>query len=495
MTSKHSTSSKRVSRRRFLGLASSPLLAALPFQGVKAAGTPCALARSSSKTIRVDEVTLSYEDFLYRTPIKFGGAVLDRVTLLNVDCVVRKADGRTAKGFGSMPLGNVWSFPSHTMTYDATLGAMKALAERIARLTGDYKEPGHPIDINTALEPAYLKAAEEVSKQLNLAEPIPKLCTLATMSPFDAAIHDAYGKAHGLNCYHTYGREFLPRDLGHFLTPDFMGEYLDRYVLAQPKPRMPLYHLVGALDPVVESDIKKRVNDGLPETLSEWINYNGLTHLKIKLNGDNLDWDIERVVRIDRTTTETQQKRRVAQWVYSLDFNERCPNVGYLLDFLHRLKEKTPAGYDRIQYIEQPTARDLRTHRANVMHEAAKLRPIVIDESLTDLENLLLAREMGYTGVALKACKGQSQALLMAAAAQKFGMFRCVQDLTCPGASLIHSAGLAAHVPGVAAIEANSRQYVPAANKPWEAKLPGIFVIKDGTMDTSTLTGHGLGAV
>ena len=43
-------------------------------------------------------------------------------------------------------------------------------------------------------------------------------------------------------------------------------------------------------------------------------------------------------------------------------------------------------------------------------------------------------------------------------------MFLCVQDLTCPGASLIHSAGLAAHVPGVAAIEANGRQYCPAAN-------------------------------
>ena len=82
------------------------------------------------------------------------------------------------------------------------------------------------------------------------------------------------------------------------------------------------------------------------------------------------------------------------------------------------------------------------------MHEAARLRPVVIDESLTDLEALLLAREMGYTGVALKACKGQSQAMLMAAAAQKFGMFLCVQDLTCPGASLIHSAGIAARVPG-----------------------------------------------
>ena len=78
----------------------------------------------------------------------------------------------------------------------------------------------------------------------------------------------------------------------------------------------------------------------------------------------------------------------------------------------------------------------------------------------------MLARELGYTGAALKACKGQTQSLLLAAAAQKFGMFLCVQDLTCPGASLIHSAGLAAHIPGVAAIEANARQYFPPRIKP-----------------------------
>ena len=89
------------------------------------------------------------------------------------------------------------------------------------------------------------------------------------------------------------------------------------------------------------------------------------------------------------------------------------------------------------------------------MHEAAKLRPVVIDESLIDLESLLLAREMGYTGAALKACKGQSQSLLMAAAAQKYEHVpvRAGPDLS--RASLIHSAGLAAHVPGVAAIESN----------------------------------------
>ena len=448
---------------------------------------------SRATDIRIDDVSYGFEDYLYRAPYKFGGREVDRVTILNVHCLAHTMAGRSAKGFGSMTLGNVWSFP--TLPYDVTLGAMKALAGRIRRITANWSEPGHPIEINTALEPAYLEAATEVSRELRLAAPIPKLCTLVTASAFDAALHDAFGKAHGLNCYHTYGPRFMPLDLSRYLGPDFKGEYLDRYVLEDPRPRLAVYHSVGASDPIVESDLKQRVNDGLPETLPAWIRWNGLTHFKIKLNGNDLNWDVERVLRIDRVVAEVEGERRVNDWTYSLDFNERCPNVGYLLDFLDRVKTKTPAGFDRIQYVEQPTARDLKANRQNVMHEAAKLRPVVIDESLTDLESLRLAREMGYTGVALKACKGLSQSLLMAAAAQKYEMFLCVQDLTCPGAPLIENAGLAAHTPGVTTIEANAREYVPAANKPWESRFPGIFVITEGTMNTSSLTRLGLSAV
>ncbi len=445
--------------------------------------------------ICIEEISYTYEDFLYRTPIKFAGVAVDRATLLNVECVVRTVAGRITKGFGSMSLGNVWSFPSRILTYTETLAAMKSLAERIARITAAYKEPGHPIDLTCALEPEFVKAGAEVSPQMKLAEPIPVLCTLVVASAFDAALHDAFGKAHDLNCYHTYGPDFLSHDLGHYLGEEFKGEQLHRYVSREPKPRMPLYHLIGALDPLEDSDLLNRINDRHPETLPEWINHDGLTHLKIKLNGDDLGWDVDRVVRIDRVASLTQRKRGVERWFYSLDFNERCPHVGYLLEFLNRVKEKTPAGFERIQYIEQPTARDLRANRANVMHEASKIRPVVIDESLIDLESLKLAREIGYTGAALKACKGQTQSLLLAAAAQKYGMFLCVQDLTCPGASLIHSAGLAAHIPGVAAIESNARQYVPAANKPWESRFPGMFHIRDGTMETGLLTGPGLGAL
>jgi L-alanine-DL-glutamate epimerase-like enolase superfamily enzyme len=444
--------------------------------------------------VRIEAVEYAYEDFQYRTPIKFGGVAIDRGTLVNVTCSVRTVTGRQACGFGSMPLGNVWSFPSRVLSYDQTLVAMKDLIERIAPLMGGCSETGHPIDLTCSLELAYLAAADEVSRQLHLAEPIPHLCMLVAASAFDAALHDAFGKVHGRNCYHTYGPEFMSHDLGHYLGPDFRGEHLDRYLRSAPQPRMPLYHLIGALDPLTDADVRRRINDGLPETLPEWIWFNGLTHLKIKLNGDDLAWDTDRVVSVDRVAALAQSERGVERWCYSLDFNEKCGSVGYLLEFLARVREQAPAGFERIQYIEQPTARDLKAHRGNVMHEASRIRPVVIDESLIDLESLHLAREMGYTGAALKACKGQSQSLLLAAAAQKMNLFLCVQDLTCPGASLIQSAGLAAHVPGVAAIESNARQYVPAANRPWEERFPGMFRITDGTMETGLLTGPGLGA-
>jgi L-alanine-DL-glutamate epimerase-like enolase superfamily enzyme len=445
--------------------------------------------------IRIEDVSYNYEDFLFRTPIKFGGVALDRCTLINVECAVRTRSGRAARGFGSMPLGNVWSFPSRALGYDGTLGAMKALAERVRAITAGCTEVGHPLDITHALEPEYHKSAAEVTRELRLVEPVPHLCTLVVASPFDAALHDAFGKAHGLNCYHTYGPDFLSHDLGHYLGREFQGERLDRYLARDPQERMPLYHLVGALDPLTPAEVRQPVGDGLPETLGEWIGRDGLTHIKIKLNGEDLGWDVERVVGVEAVAEEAQRRRGVERWCYSLDFNERCANVGYLLEFLRRLKERRPAAFERIAYIEQPTARDLKADRANVMHEAAKLRPVVIDESLLDLESLQLAREMGYTGAALKACKGQTQSLLLAAAARKYGLFLCVQDLTCPGASLIHSAGLAAHVPGVSAIESNARQYAPAANAPWAERFPGIFRITDGTMHTGELTGVGLGAV
>lgn len=474
-----------LTRRAFLrGAAAAPLTQALR-------GVATAVRRTTD--IRIAEVRHGYEDYVYRAPYKFGGRVVDRVTILNVRCRVQGRGGKDAWGFGSMTMGNVWAFPSRTMSYDTTLGAMRTLAGRVARIAGACTEAGHPLDLDLVLEPEYLKAAQELSRELKLDEPVPKLCTLVVASPFDAAVHDAFGKLHGRNAYSTYGPDLMTHDLSRYLGPDFKGERLDRRLLGKPPRRIPLFHSVGGLDPLETKDVEKAVADGLPETLPEWIDRNGLLRIKIKLSGEDLKWDVERTLAIDRVASAAQSRRGVKDWKYCLDFNERCPNVEYVLDALRQIKAGTPDGFARILYVEQPTARDLEANRKNLMHEAAKLRPVVIDESLTGLDTLLLARAIGYNGVALKACKGQSQAMLMAAAAQKYGMFLCVQDLTCPGASLIHSVGISAHVPAVAGIEANARQYVPAANEPWKARFPGIFQVTDGHVRPAEILGPGLG--
>jgi len=102
------------------------------------------------------------------------------------------------------------------------------------------------------------------------------------------------------------------------------------------------------------------------------------------------------------------------------------------------------------------------------------------------------ARELGYSGVALKACKGIGPSLLMAAACRRDKLFLCVQDLTCPGLSLLASTSLAAWL-GAEAIEANARQFCPKANAECAKKRPEVFTIRDGRVHTDGFAGKGLG--
>jgi len=444
--------------------------------------------------IRVLEVDHDFEDFQLRMPYRFGGRTITHLTLLSVSVLVRNGGGGQARGASSMPMGNAWAFPSSRVTHDESLRAMRVLAERIASITARHPQRAHPIDLYRSLEPFYLESAAKVSTENRLAEPIPKLCALVVASAFDLAVHDAFGKVNGVDTYHAYGPEFMDRDLSHYLGEDFKGEWLDRYLRSRPVSYLHLYHSVGASDPLDSLDGGQPVEDGLPQTLAEWIAAEGLTHFKVKLNGSNLHLDVSRMVDIERVVSAGQRKRGVRDWKYSLDFNEGCRDVDYLLDFLKEIERRAPSVTARLQYVEQPTSRNLAGPPRILLHTASRKVPLVADEALVDLESFRLAREVGYSGVALKTCKGQSQSLLLSAAAQKYGAYLCVQDLTCPGLSLVHSAGLAAHLPGVHAIEANSRQYIPSANQRWKSRFPDLFRITDGRLGTAGLTGIGLGA-
>jgi L-alanine-DL-glutamate epimerase-like enolase superfamily enzyme len=441
--------------------------------------------------IRIVEAVLSFESVPYRTPLKFGGRVVDHAILVNVEVSAESRRGHGASGFGTMPLGSAWAWPTTALSVEQAEDAMQKFAEEVVELANGYPDFGHPIEIAYQLSAEYPHVAKTLSQRLKLAEEMPLLAQLVAASAFDAALHDAFGRANDMNSYDGLSSKQMNDDLSIYLDAQFKGEFLDKYTLRQPKATLPLYHLVGALDPLTAADVKQPLRDGLPESLADWIKADGLTHLKIKLAGDDLAWDVERTLAIDRVATETATGK--AGLAYSCDFNEKCANAAYVVDFLGRIKKQNAAAFDRIQYIEQPTHRNLREHPNDKMHDAAKVKPIVIDESLVDYDTLMLARDMGYSGVALKTCKGQTDSLLLAAAAQKFNMFLCVQDLTCPGASFLQSASLAARIPTVAAVEGNSRQYCPQANKLWAKKYPGLFKVTDGQVATGALNKIGLG--
>ncbi|MEZ6086595.1 MAG: mandelate racemase/muconate lactonizing enzyme family protein [Pirellulaceae bacterium] len=424
--------------------------------------------------------------------MKFGGRVVSSVDVLEVPCVVETLGGQRAMGLGSMTMGNAWSWPSSKVSSDETLAAIEDLAQRYCEKALATSITGHPLEICHQLAHQLSSLADAVVSDRKLPEAIPQLAWLLAASPLEAALFDGHGKALGASSYQLLGKEFVSSDLQPYLGDDFKGLYLDQFVSPRPQPKMPLYHLVGALDPLTDADVESAVNDGYPETLAQWIEADGLSHLKIKLAGDDMEWDVQRVTRVSQVASESSRSDGT-DWHFSLDFNERCSDQQYVIEMLDAVERNSAEAIRRIQYVEQPTHRDLARFPNNTMHEVTKRLPVVIDESLVDLQSLYLSRELGYSGIALKACKGHAEALLMGAAAQHYELFLCVQDLTCVGANFLHSASLASHIPTVAAIEGNGRQYCPQGNSGWNEKFPGMFQISDGTVETALLDGPGLG--
>src|SRR5213083_3502599 len=83
--------------------------------------------------IRIENISFGYDEYLYRAPVGFAGAVMDRATLITVRCSVRTAGGKLASGFGSIPFNHTFSFPSKKLTNEAKNDAMKALATELAK--------------------------------------------------------------------------------------------------------------------------------------------------------------------------------------------------------------------------------------------------------------------------------------------------------------------------------------------------------------------------
>ena len=220
--------------------------------------------------------------------------------------------------------------------------------------------------------------------------------------------------------------------------------------------------------------------------LEDWIRRDGLSCLKVKLRGNNAEWDYRRL-----GTVGSIGLKNGVDWL-SADFNCTVTNPEYVNTILDRLRDEQPRVYGMILYVEQPFPYDLERHRMNVRSVSAR-KPLFLDESAHDWRLVRLGRELGWSGVALKTCKTQTGALLSACWAKAHGLSLMVQDLTNPMLAQIPHVLLAAHTGTIMGVETNAMQFYPEASRPEAAVHPGLYQRRQGKVELSSLRGPGFG--
>jgi L-alanine-DL-glutamate epimerase-like enolase superfamily enzyme len=438
--------------------------------------------------VRVREATLFYLPIKTRVPLKFGAQVVEQVVCARVRVRVEDASGRSAEGWGETPLSVAWVWPA-ALSWEEREARMKAFCQVLAREIVGFGECGHPMELGDSFQRHRLHSLlEEANRGLDEAACMPHLAAQVCHSLFDLAIFDAFGQLHGRPVFEMLGAEFLSRDLADFLDGDlrFAGQRPAHY-LRPRQDRLPVWHLIGGLDPLEPMDLSgAEPNDGYPVLLRDWIRTDGLRCLKIKLRGNDGPWDYERLVRVGRIAIEEG-----CEWL-TADFNCTVTDPAYVCDILDRLLAEQPRIYAMTLYIEQPFPYDLEAHRIDVRSVSAR-KPLFLDESAHDWRFVRLGRELGWSGVALKTCKTLTGALLSLCWARAHGMTLMVQDLTNPMLAQIPHVLLAAHAGTIMGVESNGMQFYPDASLPEARVHPGIFSRRGGMLDLSTLAGAGFG--
>ena len=447
--------------------------------------------------VRIAESEVAFSDERLAVPLRLSKGLISEISYAEVMVRLITRDGKMAEGRGAILLSDVWAFPHPTLDHAAKDRAMRAVCRTLATLLPTDSEYSDPLEKLHWLEEILTRAVASVEAQEGWAVgTLPQLAALNCLSPFDAALHDGWGRAIGASVYQLYTAEWLNADLGSYFTPDLVGDLTGRYpgdYLVARRPTLRIQHVVGVGDALVPDPALTPALPNLPTDLTSWVQRDSLSSFKIKSKGQDPLVDAQRIAAIYATVAATLHVTQPNARIHlSVDPNEGCPDAAFLLQMLDALAQDAPDAYAALDYIEQPTGRDLNSYTFT-LHEVAARKPVILDESLDSLDVLPKMAEQGWSGLAIKTCKGQGAALLAYCWAKAHGYHVTLQDLTNPGRALVHSANLAAHLAlNVDAFECNSRQYMPQARPAEQAAYPAYFHAVDGVLRLPTALYDGL---
>jgi hypothetical protein len=345
----------------------------------------------------VEAIDLFERDVKLRMPFRFGVVTLTEAPQAFARVRIRLADGRAAEGAAAELLAPKWFDKNQSLSNEdnfeqlrASLGmARKRYLQGAAATAFGHFERHYRDQIDEAAARGLNGLVANYGPALLDRAVLDALCRLLGRSFHDVIRHNAAGIAQTGLC------------------PDLAGFDLDGFLRKlQPASSISARHTVGLVDPITGDDQVERVDDGLPETLEEVIKAYGHRWFKLKVGGD-LRADIDRLVSIARVLDRVEGGYRA-----SLDGNEQYEDVDGVLELWHRMRAEPSLARmcGNVLFIEQPVKRQ-NALRQNVSGLSAQ-KAVIIDESDDSLDAFVRARQLGYTGVSSKTCKGFYKSLI-----------------------------------------------------------------------------------
>jgi hypothetical protein len=452
--------------------------------------------------LTIAEVRLYEWPFRLRIPFRFGVVTVTHGRQAVARVRIRREGGGEAWGVAAESLAAKW-FDKDPRWSDAD---NENQLRRSLELAADAYRAAPPRAAFPLFADHYRPILDEAA-----AEGLNPLVAGYGPALLDRAVMDALCRSAGLSFWQAMRRN-LPGIAAHAAIADLAGFDFDGFLAGlEPAGAIDVRHTVGLVDPITDADQPPgaRIEDGLPETLEEVATRYRCRYYKLKVGGD-VEADVARLHAIAAVLDA-----RAAPYRASLDGNEQYADAAGVLALWEAI-ERSPGLArlrDSILFVEQPIKRAVALEESVAALAARK--PVIVDESDGTLDAFPRARELGYTGVSSKSCKGFYKSVVNLARCRTWNeaggrYFLSGEDLTTlAGISVQQDLALVSLL-GIAHVERNGHHYIDGfAGRPeaearaFLAAHPGLYHeedgrvrlrIADGRLDLSSLAAPGFAA-
>ncbi|MGY8694461.1 MAG: hypothetical protein ACKVGW_09735 [Verrucomicrobiia bacterium] len=346
--------------------------------------------------IHISSFEIERHDISTRMPFKYGIATMTHLPHVFIR-IEASFDGETVKGISADHLPPKWFTKEPNKDPLDEIGDMLAVINQAATLSKEIRASS----VFSFWHKLY-QAQDAWAAENN----IPPLLAHFGTSLIERSLIDAFTRFKDqsfkqLLQSNAFGIDWAP------LRPELAGLTPKDLLEAQSLSSITIRHTVGLADYLFENDIpaEELLSDGLPQSLEAVIQFYGVTHFKIKINGET-ESDIQRLISIAALFRSID----LEDFAFTLDGNEQFHEVSSFRKFWDTLQndEEMRAFFKRLIFVEQPFHRDIALTEpiGTDLRAWNDAPPIIIDESDGSLDSLPKALELGYRGTSHKNCKG-----------------------------------------------------------------------------------------